>query len=139
MAKIPEALVKYDRRIDAHRARRTAAAPEDASQDWLPEIIDLLRTKTAHDFTLYKHGTLQRRIERRMAMAAIETDDMDRYLEMLRSDTRELDLLAKDLLINVTSFFRDPKVFDRPGGEDHSRPGPQPDTRSPAPHLDCRV
>ena len=45
--------------------------------DWLPEIIDLLRTKTAHDFTLYKQGTLQRRIERRMAMAAIETDDMD--------------------------------------------------------------
>ena len=83
-----------------------------SAQDWLPEIIDLLRTKTAHDFTLYKQGTLQRRIERRMAMAAIETDDMDRYLEILRSDTSELDLLAKDLLINVTSFFRDPKVFD---------------------------
>jgi two-component system, chemotaxis family, CheB/CheR fusion protein len=47
-----------------------------------------------------------------MAMAAIETDDMDRYVEMLRSDTGELDRLAKDLLINVTSFFRDPKVFD---------------------------
>ena len=47
-----------------------------------------------------------------MAMAAIETDDMDRYLDMLRSDAGELDLLAKDLLINVTSFFRDPKVFD---------------------------
>ena len=78
----------------------------------MPEIIDLLRTKTAHDFTLYKPGTLQRRIERRMAMAAIETDDMDRYLEILRSDASELDLLAKDLLINVTSFFRDPKVFD---------------------------
>jgi len=37
---------------------------------------------------------------------------MDRYLEILRSDTNELDILAKDLLINVTSFFRDPKVFD---------------------------
>ena len=47
-----------------------------------------------------------------MAMAAIETDDMDRYLDLLRSDAAELDLLAKDLLINVTSFFRDPKVFD---------------------------
>jgi two-component system CheB/CheR fusion protein len=40
------------------------------------------------------------------------TDDMDRYIDILRSDTRELDLLAKDLLIHVTSFFRDPKVFD---------------------------
>ncbi len=80
--------------------------------DWLPEIIDLLRTRTAHDFRLYKEGTLQRRIERRMAMAAIETDDMDRYLDLLRRAPSELDLLAKDLLINVTSFFRDPKVFD---------------------------
>ena len=79
---------------------------------WLPEIIDLLRTKTAYDFTLYKPGTLQRRAERRMAMAAIETDDKDRYLEILRNHASELDLLAKDLLINVTSFFRDPKVFD---------------------------
>ena len=41
-----------------------------------------------------------------------QTDDMDRYLQMLRDDPGELDLLAKDLLINVTSFFRDPKVFD---------------------------
>ncbi len=47
-----------------------------------------------------------------MAMAAIKTDDMDRYLDILRGDSGELDLLAKDLLINVTSFFRDPQVFD---------------------------
>ena len=111
VAKIPEALVKYDRRMALTRTQN-GSRPQDTAQDWLPEIIDLLRTKTAHDFTLYKPGTLQRRIERRMAMAAIETDDMDRYLEILRSDTSELDLLAKDLLINVTSFFRDPKVFD---------------------------
>jgi len=78
----------------------------------LPGIIDLLRAKTAHDFTLYKPGTLQRRVERLAAMAGIETDDMDRYVEILRSDARELDLLAKDLLINVTSFFRDPAVFE---------------------------
>jgi len=78
----------------------------------LPAIVERLRANTNHDFTLYKQGTLQRRIERRMAMAAIETDDADRYLEILRSDTNELNLLAKDLLINVTSFFRDPTVFD---------------------------
>jgi two-component system, chemotaxis family, CheB/CheR fusion protein len=78
----------------------------------LSEIIDLLRTKTSHDFTLYKLGTLRRRIERRMAMAAIETKDMDRYLGVLRKDSRELDLLSKDLLIHVTGFFRDPQAFD---------------------------
>ena len=111
VAKIPEALVKFDRRMALTRAKN-GSVPQNKAQEWLPEIVELLRTKTAHDFTLYKHGTLQRRIERRMAMAAIETDDMDRYLDVLRGDTGELDLLAKDLLINVTSFFRDPKVFD---------------------------
>jgi len=111
VAEIPEALVKYGRRMVLTWARN-GRGPADAGQEWVPEIIDLLRAKTSHDFTLYKPGTLQRRIERRMAMATIETDDMDRYLDVLRSDTGELDLLAKDLLINVTSFFRDPKVFD---------------------------
>src|SRR3954469_21312604 len=47
-----------------------------------------------------------------MAMAAIEPEESSRYLGILKSDPRELDLLAKDLLINVTSFFRDGKVFD---------------------------
>ena len=116
VAKIPEALVTYARRMALTLSRNTLHSSDkhssDKAEDWLPEIIDLLRIKTDHDFRLYKPGTLERRIERRMAMAAIETDDMDRYLEMLRSDKGELDLLAKDLLINVTSFFRDPQVFD---------------------------
>jgi two-component system CheB/CheR fusion protein len=111
VAKIPDALVKYDRRMALTRTQNSLRV-QDTADGWLPEIIDLLRTKTAHDFRPYKSGTLQRRIERRMAMAAIETDDMDRYLKILHGDARELDLLAKDLLINVTSFFRDPKVFD---------------------------
>jgi two-component system CheB/CheR fusion protein len=111
VAKIGEALVKHGRRTAVTRTQGDSMLPGSAL-DRLPEIIDLLRTKTAHDFTLYKQGTLQRRIERRMAMAAIETGDMDRYLDLLRRDTSELDLLAKDLLINVTSFFRDPAVFD---------------------------
>ncbi|MDR3436947.1 chemotaxis protein CheB [Telmatospirillum sp.] len=109
--KIPEALAKYSRRIKlAHL--RNGLRSEDKENKWLPEIVELLRTKTLHDFTHYKLGTLQRRTERRMAMAAIESDDMDRYLDLLRNDARELELLAKDLLINVTSFFRDQKVFE---------------------------
>lgn len=110
VAKIPEALAK-------HQAARAAGPPrvleqKNRAHEWLHGIIELLRTKTAHDFTLYKPGTLQRRIERRMALASIGTGDVDRYLEILRNDPSELDLLAKDLLINVTSFFRDPQVFD---------------------------
>ena len=107
VARIPKALVKYGQRM-ALSTKQNSSLP----RDWLAEIVSLLRTRTVHDFRLYKPGTLRRRIERRMAMAAIKTDDMDRYLEMLRSDAGEIDLLAKDLLINVTSFFRDPKVFD---------------------------
>ena len=111
LARIPDALVKFHRRMTL---TRVAAAPgeQNTLPDWLPKIVDLLRTRTTHDFRLYKEGTLRRRIERRMAMAAIETDDMERYLDALRGDAKELDHLAADLLINVTSFFRDPKVFD---------------------------
>ena len=112
VAKIAEALAKFSRRTTLTRTR-SGLRPKGSIHDWLPEILGLLRTKAAHDFTLYKEGTLERRIERRMAVAAIEAGDMDRYLELLRSDTGELELLAKDMLINVTSFFRDPEVFDR--------------------------
>jgi two-component system CheB/CheR fusion protein len=98
---------------------RSKAQPDDkpttgseGPNDRLREIIELLRSRTAHDFRLYKSGTLRRRIERRMAMAAIDADRMDGYLKRLKGDDQELQHLAKDLLINVTSFFRDPDVFD---------------------------
>ncbi|TCL90675.1 two-component system CheB/CheR fusion protein [Rhizobium sp. PP-WC-2G-219] len=78
----------------------------------LSDIIALLRSKTAHDFTSYKQGTLQRRVERRMGMNGIASSDTDRYMAILERDADERDNLAKDLLINVTSFFRDKQVFD---------------------------
>ncbi len=102
-AKIPDAILKYEVRTKKHRPS------QEPARDWLAQIIDVLRTKTAHDFRLYKQGTLQRRIERRMAL---ETNDKELYLQMLRDDPNELDFLTKDLLINVTSFFRDRKVFE---------------------------
>ena len=102
VAKIPEILAKY--------AGRKGLPPDDHPPDQLAEIVNLLRTKTSHDFALYKPGTLSRRIERRMALAGI--DDSGRYLDLLRENPAELELLAKDLLINVTSFFRDPKAFE---------------------------
>jgi two-component system CheB/CheR fusion protein len=111
VADIPSALRRYARRIG--QAEPEQAGPELAeAADWLPDIVDLLRRRTAHDFTLYKPGTLQRRVQRRMAMASIESDSMQRYLDMLRHDPAELEALARDLLINVTSFFRDPEVFE---------------------------
>ncbi|MDZ5454565.1 chemotaxis protein CheB [Labrys sedimenti] len=111
VAGIPDALARYDRRM-ALPGTKSNLGLEGSTQKGVSQILELLRTRTAHDFTLYKSGTLQRRIERRMAMAAIERDGVGRYLDLLSSDADELDLLAKDLLINVTSFFRDRQVFD---------------------------
>ena len=74
------------------------------------QIIDLLRLRTRHDFALYKTSTLQRRIERRMAIHGIAT--VKGYSEYLAHNTQETDLLFKELLIGVTSFFRDAPVWD---------------------------
>lgn len=111
VADMATALIQQIERLD-HGPVLAADAPPLPVQDRLTEIIDLLRVRSLHDFTLYKRGTLLRRVERRMAMAAIESNDIDRYIAMLNGDGAELKLLAEDLLINVTSFFRDPKVFD---------------------------
>ncbi|MEI8395815.1 MAG: chemotaxis protein CheB [Rhodospirillaceae bacterium] len=82
----------------------------DAQPGQLAAIIELLRRRTPHDFTLYKEGTLVRRIERRkVAVGAI---DWAAYLDTLRNNDSEIDLLARDLLINVTHFFRDPDAFE---------------------------
>jgi two-component system CheB/CheR fusion protein len=109
VAKIPEALVMHRRHIDPNTARK-GAAPVDRDHECLAQVIDLLDAKTSHKFGNYKPGTLLRRMERRMALTA--TKDSHRYLELLRKDDHEREFLAKDLLIHVTSFFRDPKAFE---------------------------
>ncbi len=110
VAEMPAALARHDR-DGAPPRTTTRASPQAGSQDRLADILDLVRTQAVHDFAPYKPGTLQRRIERRMAMASIGAGDMDRYLALLRRDGGELARLASDLLINVTGFFRDPPVF----------------------------
>src|SRR5246127_2872252 len=82
VAKIPETLAKYGRQLVLNGERRKGLAAEDQHPDRLAEIIDLLRTKTSHDFALYKSGTLLRRIERRMALAGV--DDCGRYFDFVR-------------------------------------------------------
>ena len=108
VAAMPAALAKRG----AQRAGSAMGPALAASKDHMPEIIDLLRARTAHDYTLYKPGTLKRRVERRMAIAALGSREMDKYVAALRDDPDEIEQLAKDLLIHVTSFFRDPDVFE---------------------------
>ncbi len=74
------------------------------------KILMLLRTKTGHDFSLYKQNTIRRRIERRMGVHNLE--DPEAYARYLAENPSEVHLLFKELLINVTSFFRDPEAFE---------------------------
>ena len=67
--------------------------------------------------SLYKRGTLERRIARRMAIVGLGPEDVKRYLGMLKADAQERAQLSAELLIHVTSFFRDPAVFDHLSAE----------------------
>ena len=75
----------------------------------LQKIFNLLRDQTGHDFSKYKPGTIHRRFERRLAVHQLET--LDEYLNHLQKNPEEIDALFRDLLIGVTSFFRDPLAF----------------------------
>jgi two-component system CheB/CheR fusion protein len=82
----------------------------DPLTDTIEGIFSLLRQRTRHDFSLYKPSTLNRRIERRMAIHGLST--VAEYVRFLRQNAQEIDLLFKELLIGVTSFFRDAAVWN---------------------------
>jgi two-component system CheB/CheR fusion protein len=84
-------------------------APTAATANNLNRVLMLLRSSTGHDFSLYKSNTIVRRIERRMA--AHDIADTEIYARYLKEHPEEVRLLFKELLINVTSFFRDPEAF----------------------------
>jgi two-component system CheB/CheR fusion protein len=77
----------------------------------LEKIIILLRTFTGNDFSLYKKSTLYRRIERRMGVHKI--DKISSYVSLLQENPKEIDILFKEMLIGVTNFFRDKKVWEK--------------------------
>ena len=76
----------------------------------MAQVFGLLRRTTRVDFSEYKPPTIGRRMERRMALHKIEK--LADYVALLQKDRNEIDALYQDLLINVTSFFRDPEAFE---------------------------
>ncbi len=76
----------------------------------LPDIYAILRNQIGHDFSGYKAKTFMRRVQRRMQVTQLR--GLDAYVELLRQDPREVVALFRDLLINVTNFFRDSDAFD---------------------------
>jgi len=83
----------------------TAVHPEEAMNG----ILELLRSSKGVEFGLYKRNTLRRRIQRRMAIKRVY--NAAAYLRMLKAYPGELELLYRDVLISVTSFFREPETF----------------------------
>ncbi|MDT8444511.1 MAG: chemotaxis protein CheB [Desulfuromonadales bacterium] len=82
---------------------------EEKDQSGLEKVVILLRSKTGHDFSLYKKNTVYRRIERRMGIHQI--DRIATYVRYLQENPQEVELLFRELLIGVTNFFRDPAVW----------------------------
>jgi two-component system CheB/CheR fusion protein len=89
---------------------RTERADTSKSDNALKKIFVLLRAQVGHDFSYYKPSTINRRIERRMAVHQIE--DLGSYVKYLQQTPSETEALFRDLLIGVTNFFRDTEVFD---------------------------
>jgi len=77
----------------------------------IDKIIILLREQVGHDFSSYKKNTLFRRIERRKGIHQIEK--ISNYVRFLQENPKEAEILFKELLIGVTSFFRDPEVWEK--------------------------
>ena len=105
---LPQRIAQYLR----HPANMAQHAPavEGEALSALDHVVILLRERSGNDFSLYKTNTLYRRIERRMAVHQLVT--MKDYVRFLRGNPQEIDLLFKELLIGVTSFFRDAGVWD---------------------------
>lgn len=89
----------------AHHGPGAAVEPVPYTDSTTQSIMVLLRAQTGHDFSQYKTSTVHRRIERRMAVHQVRS--IRDYLKYLQRTPTEVDALFRDLLIGVTSFFRD--------------------------------
>jgi two-component system CheB/CheR fusion protein len=107
-AEMPAQLIAYVAHAFGKRPR-PVSPPAPRAEDALKKICILLRTQTGHDFSQYKQSTMIRRVERRLAVHQIER--LDGYVRYLQQNPAEGEALFRDLLIGVTSFFRDPEAF----------------------------
>jgi two-component system CheB/CheR fusion protein len=110
---MPDHLISCVRNLfgsENFHAPASAEFPEFDKKGATSRILRIIRSKTGHDFSQYKKSTIHRRISRRMSIHGI--DDIAIYVRYLEEHLDEVDTLFRELLINVTSFFRDPEAFD---------------------------
>lgn len=100
-----------DRIIQVTHSKRAAndLLPRTPDED-LQHIVHILRARTGHDFSSYKHATVLRRITRRMQVT--HRDSLRDYADYLSTNPEEARELFGDLLISVTTFFRDPAAYE---------------------------
>lgn len=103
--KMPAALLSGLHTLTPQPASSTPIALSGISR-----ILMQVRASTGHDFSLYKKSTITRRIQRRMLQNGLE--DTETYIRHMKEHPSEVTSLFKELLINVTSFFRDPEAFE---------------------------
>ena len=116
---MPAQLTNYIRHRDRKAVQQTEFSAEvgsgeadgsDGPDASMLRLYRLFRQRSNIDFSLYKLGTISRRLERRMRMAAVSS--VESYIEKVETDESEADLLFRDLLVEVTQFFRDAEAFE---------------------------
>ena len=105
----PEGIADEIVRISAHPYLQQASVLPQF-ETYVVTLGGLLKTAFGIDLAHYKPKTIQRRIQRRMAVHRLES--LEQYVRLCQTDHKELADLHKDLLINVTSFFRDKEPFE---------------------------
>jgi two-component system, chemotaxis family, CheB/CheR fusion protein len=100
------------RLVELIRIKRTVKQPEEpeVDEELLRRVLAHLRVRTGHDFSKYKRSTVLRRLARRMQVT--RSEDLSAYYEVLRESADEAQALLSDLLISVTTFFRDHDAFE---------------------------
>ncbi|HEY3275029.1 MAG TPA: chemotaxis protein CheB [Syntrophorhabdaceae bacterium] len=87
---------------------REEETPDEANM--IRKVLMIIRAKTGHDFSQYKKNTLSRRIRRRISIHNLQ--NIADYVRYLGDRPEEVKQLLKEMLINVTNFFRDPEAFE---------------------------
>lgn len=106
---LPARILDYLRNLRTPAARDSDSTQSSSSEDPFQSIIELLQQQTRHDFSFYRSSTLNRRVERRMAIHGLSS--LGDYASLLARNSQEVELLFKEVLIGVTDFFRDPEVW----------------------------
>ena len=107
---LPLRLIDYIKTRSLLWQEKTLKTEPRVPENTLAKVFALIRSRTSQDFSQYKRSTVMRRIERRMGLHQLTR--MDDYVRYLQDNPPEIEILAKEMLIGVTQFFRDPAAWE---------------------------